>query len=141
MKKLLHVLVVAPLAFAGAPMGISVAWAAPPSPATQTQPQPETATPAAPVADRSAYLQKAKAQLHEWRVKLDGYAESAKAKTEAAQTAAAEDLNKAWTKTKIAADRLETATAAEWQSAKDGFQKESDALSAAWAKKPASTSK
>ncbi len=123
MKSLLHLFIIAPLAF------IAVA---PASADPGAQPKPTEA--AAPVSDRDATLQKAKAQLSDWRIKLDAYAEKAKAESQPARTEAADALDKAWTKTKDATARLETASAAEWANAKAEFNKDYDAMSARWAK-------
>ena len=88
----------------------------------------------ASAADRATYAQKARADLQAWRVKLDQFGERAKAESNAARKTASEDLNKAWTKAKEASARLETAGAADWESAKAAFKKASDQLAALWAK-------
>ncbi len=81
-----------------------------------------------------AYLQRVRAEMGEWRVKLDKFADRAAAKSQEARKAAAADLNEAWRKTRDAAARLETASAADWESAKASFKKASDELAAAWSK-------
>lgn len=88
----------------------------------------------ASAADRATYAQKARADLQEWRVKLDQFGKGAKAESDAARKTASENLNKAWTKAKDALARLETAGAADWESAKASFKKASDELAAMWAK-------
>ncbi len=123
MKSLLHIFIIAPLMLAG----VAPASA---DPAAQAQPV-EAATPAA---DHNATIEKAKAQLSDWRIKLDAYAEKAKTESQPKRTEAAEDLNKAWAKTKDATARLETASAAEWADAKVEFNKDYDAMAASWAK-------
>jgi len=123
MKSLLHIFIVAPLAF----ICLTPASADP-----GAQPKPVEAT--APVSERDATLQKAKDQLSDWRIKFDAYAEKAKAESQPARTEAAEALDKAWAKTKDAAARLQTASAAEWANAKAEFNKDYDAMSARWAK-------
>ena len=123
MKSLFHILIIAPLALAGG---------APASADPGAKANPVEAT--APVSDRSATIEKAKVQLSDWRIKLNDYAEKVKAESQPARTEAAEELNKAWAKTKDAAARLETASAAEWANAKAEFNKESDAMAASWAK-------
>ncbi|MGO8738898.1 hypothetical protein [Rhodoblastus sp.] len=85
-------------------------------------------------ADRATYAQKARAELQEWRVKLDRFGESAKAGSNEARKSASEDLNKAWTKARDASARLGTAAAADWESAKASFKKATDELAAMWAK-------
>ena len=123
MKSLMHIFIVAPLVLAG----VAPASA---DPAAQAKPVEATA----PVADRSATVDKAKAQLSDWRIKLDAYAEKIRVESEPARTEAAEGLNKAWAKTKDAEARLETASAAEWANAKAEFNKDYDAMAARWAK-------
>jgi hypothetical protein len=54
------------------------------------------------------------------------------AKTTEAQTTASKDLDDAWTQTKMASSRLETAGNADWNSAKISFRSESDKLAVAW---------
>ncbi len=120
MKTLMHIVIVASLAL----IGVAPASAEP----------ARSAPAAAPVADRGATLQKAREDLNDWRLKLDAFAEKAKTQCQAARAEAAEDLNTAWRKTKDAAARLETASAAEWASAKAKFKKESEAIAASWAK-------
>lgn len=120
MKTLMHIVIVASLAL----IGVAPASAEP----------ARSAPAAAPVADRGATLQKAREDLNDWRLKLDAFAEKAKTQSQAARAEAAEDLNTAWRKTKDAAARLETASAAEWASAKAEFKKESEAMAASWAK-------
>lgn len=124
MQKFPHVVIVATLALAGVA----------PARAADSGAQPQPVEAAAPVAERGATVQKARDDLNDWRKKLDAYAETAKAESQTARTQAAEDLDKAWTKTKDAAARLENASADEWASAKAEFKKESDALAARWAK-------
>jgi predicted HicB family RNase H-like nuclease len=86
------------------------------------------------VADRATYAQKAQAELQQWRVKLDQFGERAKADSNETRKSMSEDLNKAWTKARDASARLETASAADWESAKAAFKKASDELAALWAK-------
>ena len=128
MKTLMHVFIVAPLAL----IGVAPASAEEARPASSEHVRPAPA--AAPVAERGATLQKARDTLKDWRLKLDAYAEKAKTESQASRADAVEDLNKAWTKTRDATARLETASAAEWASAKAEFNKESDAMAASWAK-------
>ena len=120
MPTLMHFLIVAPLALIGV------------APASSEPAQPAPA--AAPVADRGAIVQKARDDLHDWRLKLDAYAEKVKTDSQASRAEATDEMNKAWTKAKDAAARLETAGAAEWASAKAEFNKDSDAMAASWAK-------
>ena len=86
-----------------------------------------------------AYLQSARDEVRAWRVRLDKFADSATAESQEARKAAAADLDKAWSKTSDAAARLETASAADWRSAKASFKKASDELAAVWSKTVAET--
>jgi hypothetical protein len=101
-----------------------------PRPAAQV----EMAESGATTTDRATYAEKAHAEVQEWRVKLDQFVESAKTRSKEARKTASDDLNKAWTKTKDAAARLETAGTADWEIAKASFQNASDELAAKWAK-------
>jgi hypothetical protein len=84
--------------------------------------------------DRASYAEKAHAEVKEWRVKLDQFGDSAKTKSTQAWKSASEDLNAAWARTREASSRLETAGAAEWDSAKVSYKQASDALALKWAK-------
>jgi uncharacterized OsmC-like protein len=75
-------------------------------------------------ADRGACAQKARSDVEAWRVKLDMDM----------QKRATDDLNKAWTKASDAAAKLETTSAADWESAKASFNKASDEFAATWTK-------
>jgi hypothetical protein len=84
--------------------------------------------------DHADYAQRARAELKVWRIKLDQYGLYAMADAQAARKATSEDLNAAWTRTKESLDRLETASAADWEDAKASYKKASDELAAAWTK-------
>ena len=130
MKKLpVHALVLAAFVLAGGP---ALAELAPTSP-----------RPAAPVAlaetdpapaDQASTTQKARAEVQEWRVKLDAFGESAKTHSSAAWKTASENLNAAWIKTREASARLEAAAAADWKSAGASYRQASDELAAKWTK-------
>jgi uncharacterized membrane protein len=127
-KILVRSIVVASFALVGAlPAAAGLAPSAP-SPAVQMA----EAGPA--TADRASYAQKARADVQEWRVKLDRFGESAKTDSRAAWKTASEDLNTAWIKAKDASARLETASEAEWNSAKVSYKQASDELAAKWTK-------
>ena len=74
-----------------------------------------------------------------WRVRLDKFAASATAESRKAREAAAPELNKAWSKTRDAATTLETASAADWRSAKSSFKKSFEDLATVWSKAVAET--
>ena len=57
-----------------------------------------------------------------------------KAKATEAQTSASKDLDDAWTQTKMASARLETAGEKDWDGAKASFQTASHKLVVAWQK-------
>lgn len=83
---------------------------------------------------RDAYLQIRRAEVREWRFRLDKFVDGAAMEPQEARKSAAANLNKAWSKTSDAAARLETASAEDWGSAKGSFKKASDELAAAWSK-------
>src|SRR5579872_5758880 len=67
---------------------------------------------------RDTYVQKARDAMHEWQQKLHDFSEKAKAEGQKEGNAAEVDLNLAWTKVKAESDRLVTASAEGWDSAK-----------------------
>jgi hypothetical protein len=85
-------------------------------------------------AEKSSYKQKAHDEIRIWQQKLDGFDAKLRAKTTEAQTTASKDLDDAWTQTKMASGRLETAGDADWSSAKISFRSASDKLVVAWHK-------
>jgi uncharacterized membrane protein len=85
-------------------------------------------------ADRDTYTQKARGDMQQWLQKLHDFSENAKAKGQQAGNAAENDLNAAWTKTQAEAQKLRTATAEGWESAKASYEKASHELADAWDK-------
>ncbi len=85
-------------------------------------------------AERSSYKQQAQDETRIWQQKLDDFDAKVKAKATEAQTSASKDLDDAWTQTKMASARLETAGEADWGSAKVSFQTASHKLAVAWQK-------
>ena len=116
-----------------APLAASTAFARDPGAPS------EMAAYEASASHHDAYLQSTRDEVRVWRVRLDKFADSATAESEEARKAAAADLDKAWSKTSDAAARLETASAADWRSAKASFKKASDELAALWSKTVAET--
>lgn len=116
-----------------APMAVSAAFARDPGSSSEMA-AAEVSPPR-----HDAYLQSARAEVGEWRVRLDKFAASATAESRKAREAAAPELNKAWSKTRDAATTLETASAADWRSAKSSFKKASEDLAATWSKVVAET--
>jgi hypothetical protein len=87
-----------------------------------------------PSGARDTYTQKARAEMREWRRKLDNFSRKAEAKGKEASNAAEIDLNKAWVKTKAASHELQTVGAKGWKSAKASFENASRELAEAWDK-------
>ncbi|SDS82822.1 hypothetical protein [Bradyrhizobium canariense] len=85
-------------------------------------------------AERSSYKHKAQDDIRIWQQKLDGFDAKVQVKATEAQTSASKDLDDAWTQTKMASARLETAGEADWGSAKASFKTASDKLAVAWHK-------
>ena len=85
-------------------------------------------------AEKTSYKQKAQDEIRIWQQKLDDFDAKVRAKATEAQTSASKDLDDAWTQTKMASARLETAGEADWGSAKASFKTESDKLAVAWRK-------
>src|ERR1700691_6768334 len=65
-------------------------------------------------ADRGTYTQNAQDDMDQWQHKVHDFGEKAKATGQQGSTAAKDDLDKAWTKAKVAADGLETTGADGW---------------------------
>ncbi len=86
------------------------------------------------MAERNSYKQKAQDEIRIWQQKLNDFDAKVQVKATDAQTSASKDLDDAWTQTKMASARLETAGEADWSSAKASFKKESDKLAVAWHK-------
>lgn len=85
-------------------------------------------------ADRDTYTQRARNEMKEWQRKLHDFSERTQAKAPGAQAKATSDLNEAWTETKDASGRLETASKADWESTKSSFQSATHKLAVAWHK-------
>jgi hypothetical protein len=99
-----------------------------------SHPPVQMATGSAPTADRDTYTQKARDEVREWQRKLDDFSEQAKARGQKEGSAAEVELNAAWTKTEAEGQKLQTATAEEWASAKVSFEQASHELADAWDK-------
>lgn len=85
-------------------------------------------------AERSSYKQQAQDETRIWQQKLDDFDAKVKAKETEAQTNAFKDLDDAWTQTKMASSRLESAGEKDWDGAKASFQSASKKLVVAWQK-------
>jgi hypothetical protein len=127
MKILIAPLVIGMLVLAGASPA-----AAQSKPASDRGVSVGVATTRDSTAERSNYKQRAQDETRIWQQKLDDF--DAKVKATEAQTSASKDLDDAWTQTKTASARLETAGEADWGSAKVSFQTASHKLAVAWQK-------
>jgi hypothetical protein len=85
-------------------------------------------------AERSNFTQQARDEVRDWQQKLHDFDAKAKVKATATQANASKVLNDAWTETKSASSELETATEADWASAKASFKTASNKLAVAWHK-------
>jgi hypothetical protein len=85
-------------------------------------------------ADRDTYTQMALDEIQKWQGKLHNFGEKAAAKRKQLDSAAENDLNKAWAKVKAASSRLQTVGAEGWESAKTSFEEASRELVDAWDK-------
>ena len=84
--------------------------------------------------DRDTYLQQARADMHDWEQKLRDFSAKVDAKGQKVDNAADNDLNRAWTETQDASNRLQTASAQDWQSARISYEKATRDLANAWDK-------
>jgi hypothetical protein len=84
--------------------------------------------------DRDTYEKRARDDVQEWRQKLSKFSEKAKVKGQEEGTAVESDLNKAWAKTEAEAQKLQTATTEDWQSAKVSYESAAHELAVDWDK-------
>jgi F0F1-type ATP synthase membrane subunit b/b' len=84
--------------------------------------------------ERNSYTQQAQDEVRVWERKLHDFDAKAQVKATDAKASASKDLDDAWTQTKMASVRLETAGEADWTGAKASFRTASDKLVAAWRK-------
>ena len=92
------------------------------------------ASPRDAAAERDSYTQKAQGEVRIWQQKLHDYDANMRIKATAAEASTSKDLDDAWTETKTAAAKLETAGEKDWESAKASFQRASDKLAVSWHK-------
>jgi uncharacterized membrane protein YhiD involved in acid resistance len=85
-------------------------------------------------ADRDNYVQKAREEMQQWQLKLQDLGEKARTKATEANIAAQKDFNQAWTEADAASQKLETASSADWESAKSSFKRASQKLATVWQK-------
>ena len=86
----------------------------------------------ASTAERDTYTQKARNEMQEWQRKLHDFGGRTQAGASEVHAKATSDLNRAWSETKDASARLETASAEDWARAKTSFRKAADRLAVAW---------
>jgi hypothetical protein len=84
--------------------------------------------------DRGTYIQIARGEVQEWRQKMRDFGDGAQTRATEANKEAMDDLTRAWTRTEAASHRLESAGAADWQSAKASYKTASQKLVLAWHK-------
>jgi|GEM_PF-1412374 len=87
-----------------------------------------------PTGDRDTYSQKARDDVQAWQRKLHDFSAKTQAEGRKDATAAQHDLNEAWTKAEAAANKLQTAGADGWESAKISYEKASQDLASSWDK-------
>jgi uncharacterized membrane protein len=92
------------------------------------------ATAGAATDDKNNYLQQTKDEMRIWDQKLRDFNAKVQTKATEAETKASKNLDAAWTDTKNAASRLETAGEADWAKAKASFKTASAKLAVAWQK-------
>jgi hypothetical protein len=127
--KILIVPILATLTLAGA-----LPAAAESKPATGQAAPVRPATTRDPAAGRETFMQRARDEMGIWQQKLNDFTTKAEASGAAAQVKAKKSLDSAWADTKTASARLETAGAADWESAKASYRKASHKLAVAWQK-------
>jgi hypothetical protein len=84
--------------------------------------------------ERGSYLQQTQDEMRIWAQKLHDFDANAQVKATDAQARASKHLQDAWTETKNASSRLETAGEADWNKAKASFKTASAKLAVAWQK-------
>jgi hypothetical protein len=81
---------------------------------------------------RSSFTQQAQDDMQEWQRKVHDFGRQAKATGQHGVRSAKDDLNTAFSKAKLAADRLHTVGADGWQGAKASFQQARHDLRDTW---------
>jgi hypothetical protein len=85
-------------------------------------------------AERESYTQKAQGEVRIWQQKLHDFDAKMRVRATAAEASASKNLDDAWTETKTASARLETAGETDWDSAKASFKTASGKLAVSWHK-------
>jgi hypothetical protein len=89
---------------------------------------------AAAAADRQSYLREARAEILDWRRRLEAVGQRAGTKGADADQAAQRDLTEAWSATQAAAKKLALVGDADWRTAQAAYEGARTALAAAWDK-------
>jgi hypothetical protein len=100
-----------------------------------TAPPAQPVTPAMPAVvpvDHESYTRRAESEVQEWKTKLDGFMEKAKAKGNATATASDAKLQEAWVKVRDATRGLEKAGSDTWEGARHAYEASSNELVSAW---------
>jgi hypothetical protein len=85
-------------------------------------------------ADRDSYVQQAREEMQQWKLKLQEFSDKTQTKAAEANIATQKDFNEAWAEADVASQKLKTVGAADWESAKSSFKKASQKLAAVWQK-------
>jgi hypothetical protein len=83
---------------------------------------------------RSTFTQHAQDDIHEWQRKVQDFGRHARTAGQQDASSAKHDLDTAFAKAKLAADRLHTVGADGWQGAKADFQQARHGLADTWDK-------
>ena len=94
----------------------------------------QTATSADSTPYQATYIQRARGDMQVWQQKLQDFSHRTAAEAKRDGNAADNQLKIAWAKTQVEAEKLQTASADGWESAKISFEKASRELSDAWDK-------
>jgi hypothetical protein len=83
---------------------------------------------------RSSFTQHAEYDMHQWQQKVRDFGRHAKATGQQGASTAKHDLDDAFTKAKLAADKLRTVGADGWHGAKKTYQDASHDLADTWSR-------
>jgi hypothetical protein len=82
--------------------------------------------------DRSTFTRQAQDDMHQWQRKVHDFGRQAKTAGQQGASSAKHDLDDAFGKAKVAADRLRTVGAEGWSGAKTAYQNASHDLTDTW---------
>jgi len=129
MRTLTAAIVVVPLMLMAAVAALGQSAVAPGSDASVRSTASSNST-----VDRDTYTHEAQASMQEWQRKLHEFGEKTEAEGKEAGDAGKENLNQAWTKTRVASRKLQTVGDEGWESAKASYEKASHGLADTWHK-------